>query len=82
MREVLTANLASGEDLGASVAVTLNGETVVDLWGGWANTDQTAPWTEHTITNVFSTTKTMTSLAGLVAHDQGLLDVHAPVAQY
>ena len=82
MREVLTANLASGEDLGASVAVTLNGETVVDLWGGWANTDQTAPWTEHTITNVFSTTKIMTSLAGLVAHDQGLLDVHAPVAQY
>ncbi len=82
MRNILAANLGSGADLGASVAVTLNNEPVVDLWGGWADAAQTTPWTEHTITNVWSTTKTMTSLAALVLADRGELDVHAPVAKY
>ncbi len=82
MREILAANLDSEEDLGASVAVTLNGETVVDMWGGWADSAQTTPWTEHTITNVWSTTKTMTSLAALVLAERGELDVHAPVSKY
>lgn len=82
MREVLTANLASGEDLGASVAVIHQGRMVVDMWGGWADTERTKPWTEHTITNVWSTTKTMTNLTGLVLADRGLADLDAPVASY
>lgn len=82
LRDILAANLASGADLGASVAVTLDGVPVVDLWGGWMDEAQTAPWTEHTITNVWSTTKTMTSLAALVLVERGELDVHAPVAKY
>ena len=82
MREVLTANLASGEDLGASVAVIHKGRMLVDMWGGWADTERTKPWTEHTITNVWSTTKTMTNLTGLVVADRGLVDLDAPVADY
>ena len=78
MRDLLAANLASGADLGASVAVTLDGEPVVDLWGGWADTDETVPWTQDTITNVWSTTKTMTSLSALVLVERGQLDVYAP----
>src|SRR4051812_40111501 len=54
----VAAKLASGEDLGASLAVNIDGEMVVDLWGGWADEARTAPWTEDTIANVFSTTKT------------------------
>lgn len=82
MREVLAANLASGEDLGASVAVIHKGQMVVDMWGGWADTERTKPWTEHTITNVWSTTKTMTNLTALVLADRGLVDLDAPVARY
>ena len=82
MREVLRANLTAGEDLGASVAVTLDGASVVDLWGGWADPAQTVPWSEHTITNVWSTTKTMTNLTALVLAERGLIDLHAPVARY
>ena len=82
MREVLAANLASGEDLGASVAVIHKGRMVVDMWGGWADSERTKPWTEHTITNVWSTTKTMTNLTGLVLADRGLVDLDAPVADY
>ncbi len=82
MRDILQRNLDSGADLGASVAVVLEGEPVVDLWGGWANTDQTQPWERDTITNVWSSTKTMMALSALVLVDRGELDVYAPVSKY
>src|SRR5687767_7509545 len=49
LRELFTAKLESGEDLGASLAVNIDGEMVVDLWGGWADEARTVPWTENTI---------------------------------
>jgi hypothetical protein len=79
LRELFAAKLESGEDLGASLAVNVNGEMVVNLWGGWADEARTVPWTENTITCVFSTTKTMTSLAALVLVDRGELDLDACV---
>ena len=82
MRDVLQANLDSGADVGASVAVTLDGKFVVDMWGGWADAGKTTPWAKDTITNVWSTTKTMTSISALVLADRGELDVFAPVAKY
>src|SRR5215470_8183133 len=82
LRELFAAKLASGEDLGASLAVNLDGEMVVDLWGGWADEARTVPWARDTITNVFSTTKAMTALAALVLVDQGKLDLDANVATY
>ena len=80
LRELFAAKLESGEDLGASLALNIDGEMVVDLWGGWADEARTVPWTENTITNVFSTTKCMTSLAALVLVDRGELDLDANVA--
>ena len=82
LRELFAAKLESGEDLGASLALNIDGEMVVDLWGGWADEARTAPWTENTIANVFSTTKSMTSLAALVLVDRGELDLDANVARY
>jgi Beta-lactamase len=82
VRELFAAMLDSGEDLGASLVVNIDGAVVVDLWGGWADDARTMPWTENTITNVFSTTKTMTSLAALVLVDRGELDLDANVAAY
>jgi len=82
VRAALAANLASGEELGASLVVDLEGETVVDLWGGFRDAARTTPWTADTITNVWSTTKTVTSLAALMLVDRGELDVFAPVATY
>jgi CubicO group peptidase (beta-lactamase class C family) len=55
---------------------------VVDLWGGWADEARTVPWSENTITCVFSTTKVMTTLAALVLVDRGELDLDANVASY
>ena len=81
-RAVLEENLRSGEELGASVYVDLDGERVIDLWGGFRDQERTVPWTEDTITNVWSTTKTVTNLAALMLIDRGLLDAFAPVARY
>lgn len=79
---VFEENLASGEDVGASFCVTLEGETVIDLWGGYADEARTRPWREDTIVNVYSTTKTMTALTALLIADRGELDFDAPVARY
>jgi CubicO group peptidase (beta-lactamase class C family) len=79
--DVLAANLDSGADVGASVCVVHDGQTVVDVWGGTIDDDGT-PWAEDTIINVWSTTKTMTFLTALLLADRGELDFHAPVATY
>ena len=62
VRDVLAANVASGIDIGASAAVYIDGEPVVDIWGGFVDAARTKPWTGDTIVNNFSTTKTMTAL--------------------
>ena len=80
--DLLESSLAAGTDLGASVSVTVDGETVVDIWGGWADTARTTPWERDTITNVWSTTKNMMFLSALVLADRGELDFYAPVARY
>ena len=75
-------NLTKGEDLGASFCATVEGETVVDLWGGYADPAKTRAWERDTIVNVYSTTKTMTALTALLIADRGDLDFEAPVAKY
>src|SRR3954467_9790878 len=77
----LAALLAEG-DVGGSVAVFVDGEPVVDVWAGYADAARTARWERDTLTNVFSTTKTMTALCALVLADRGDLDLDAPVARY
>ncbi len=82
VRETFAANLRSGADIGASFTATVDGETVVDIWGGWADPERTRPWGRDTLVNVYSTTKTMTALTALLVADRGDLDFDAPVARY
>ncbi|WP_280488042.1 serine hydrolase domain-containing protein, partial [Nocardia cyriacigeorgica] len=82
LREALRGNLDTGEDLGASIAVTIDGTTVVDIWGGWADADRTTAWHRDTITNVWSCTKTVTALAVLMLIDRGRIDPYALVSKY
>jgi CubicO group peptidase (beta-lactamase class C family) len=82
LREALSQNIDSGEDVGAAIAIVLDGQMVVDMWGGWVDEAHSAPWAEDTITNVWSSTKTMIALASLLLVDRGELDVHQKVAHY
>jgi CubicO group peptidase (beta-lactamase class C family) len=81
VRDALAEQLAK-EELGASIVLDVDGETVVDIWGGWRDTERRTPWADDTITNVWSTTKTVTNLAALMLIDRGLLDAYAPVADH
>ncbi|MFC4492808.1 serine hydrolase domain-containing protein [Streptomyces ovatisporus] len=76
------AGLLDDGDAGASVAVFVDGEPVVDVWGGFADGARTIPWQRDTITNVWSVTKTMTAVCALVLADRGDLDPAAPVGRY
>ncbi|HZQ57983.1 MAG TPA: serine hydrolase domain-containing protein [Acidimicrobiales bacterium] len=82
VRDALDWTLSEGLDVGASAAVFVDGEPVVDIWGGLADEAAGTPWERDTITNVWSTTKTMTALCALVLADRGEIDLHAPVARY
>jgi CubicO group peptidase (beta-lactamase class C family) len=75
-------NLVSGEELGASLFVDVDGHHAVDLWGGFRDSAQRVPWDEHTITNVWSVTKMVSNFAALMLIDRGQLAVRAPVAAY
>ena len=81
VREVFAESLAAKE-VGAAIAFTLNGESVVDLWGGYTAQDQANEWERDTIVNTYSTTKGMTALVAHRLIEQGLLDLDAPVAAY
>lgn len=82
VQDAFVANFRERGDVGASVAVAIDGELVIDLWGGHQDEDRTVAWEQDTITNVWSTTKTMSSLVALVLVERGLLDIDAPVARY
>ena len=82
VRSALAANLDSGDELGASLVLDIDGDIVIDMWGGFCDEARTIGWSADTITNVWSSTKTVTSLAALMLADRGELDVDAPVARY
>jgi len=80
--EALGEEINSGAEVGAAIAVDIDGESVLDIWGGHADAAKSMPWREDTIVNVWSSTKTVTSLAALMLADRGLLDLDEPVATY
>jgi CubicO group peptidase (beta-lactamase class C family) len=82
VREAFAANFTAHGEIGASVAVAVGGKTVVNLWGGWADPGRNRLWQRDTLTNVWSTTKAMTSLCAHILIDRGELDPDAPVARY
>ncbi|MFF5958322.1 serine hydrolase domain-containing protein [Streptomyces luteogriseus] len=82
VRKAFEENFRERGELGAAVAVTVGGETVVDLWGGWADAARSRPWERDTLVNVWSTTKGPVALCAHILADRGLLDLDAPVAAY
>ena len=72
--EALQRNFADPGEIGASAAVVHNGELVVDIWAGHTDEQRTQEWEKDTITNVWSTTKTMMAISALVLADRGELD--------
>lgn len=80
--EAFAENLAERDELGAAFAVVRDGRTVVDLWGGVADTRTGQPWRRDTLTTVFSQTKAWVAVCLLRLIDDGGLELDAPVARY
>ena len=80
--EEFVRNFAERDEVGASLCVTLDGATVVDVWGGVADPKTGTAWERDTVSVVHSCTKGATALCAHVLAAQGRLDLEAPVAQY
>lgn len=83
-------NFAERGEVGASLCISHEGRTVVDVWGGTIDLpdrdgklpDEPRPWARDTISIVHSCTKGATALCAHVLAAQGKLDIEAPVAEY
>src|SRR5262245_46570731 len=82
VRDAFRHNLDTAQDVGASVAVFVDGEPVVDLCGGHFDATYTRPFERDTICQGYSSTKTVTALCALVLADRGGIELDAPVRKY
>ena len=82
VRDALSEILGSGTEVGAALAVYIDGHAVADLWGGHADAARTRPWERDTIVNLYSVGKAATAVCALRLVEAGLLDLDAPVARY
>lgn len=63
VRDAFIENFSQRGDIGASVAVVIDGKPVVDLWGGWRDAGSKLPWERDTLVNVWSLGKAMSAIA-------------------
>lgn len=82
VRDAFERNFTLGHEVGAGVAVWVDGELVVNLWGGSADAAGTRPWRQDTLSTVLSGTKALTATCVHQLADRGELDLQAPVARY
>jgi CubicO group peptidase (beta-lactamase class C family) len=80
--EAFARNFTDFDEVGAAVAVAMDGELVVDLWARHMSGERDRPWGRDTIVNCASTTKGLVGLCANMLVDRGLLDVDRPVADY
>jgi CubicO group peptidase (beta-lactamase class C family) len=82
VREALADNFRTHGELGAAVAVVVDGVPVVDLWAGWMDEARSRAWERDTLVDVFSVGKAIAATALLMLAERGRIDVEAPVARY
>jgi CubicO group peptidase (beta-lactamase class C family) len=82
VRDAFERNFALRNEVGAAVAVWVDGDLVVNIWGGWADAARSRPWKQDTLGTVLSGTKGLTSTCVHQLADRGELDLQVPVARY
>lgn len=82
VRDAFEANFRERGEIGAAVAVWVDGQLAVNLWGGTANVTTKRRWQENTLASIFSGSKALVSTCIHLLADRGELDLHSPVAEY
>ncbi|MFD3263689.1 serine hydrolase domain-containing protein [Phenylobacterium ferrooxidans] len=80
VREAFEANFARGQELGARFSLVRKGEVLVDLWAGFADRQRRRPFSDTTLTTIFSSTKAIAALLIARLVDAGKLDYGQTVA--
>lgn len=79
--EAFADNFAERGEVGAGICVTVGGEVVVDLWGGWADAARTRQWQADTLVDVYSVGKAVVATLALQLVDEGRVDLDTAVAE-
>lgn len=79
--ETFVENFTRGER-GASFCLTRDGQRVVDLWGGHADSERSVPWDAETLAVFFSCSKMPTALVIHHLLEQGKLELDRPLSDY
>lgn len=82
VRDALAENFRRHDELGAAVALEIDGQPVVDVWAGWMDEARTRPWQQDTLVDVFSVGKAMVAVCVLLLAERGDIDLDAPVSSY
>jgi CubicO group peptidase (beta-lactamase class C family) len=82
VRDAFVADFAERHELGGAVCAVVDGEVVVDLWGGVRDEATGAPWRRDTMTLVHSSTKGLSAAVLALMHSRGLIDYDERVATY
>lgn len=82
LREAFERNFVEDGEVGAAMSVTLDGVTVVDLWGGHRDAARTRPWERDTIVCMMSVAKAVSALCVHMLIDDGKIELDAPIARY
>ena len=80
--EAFLENYRVEDELGSAVSVVVDGRTVVDIWGGWADEERSREWETDTLVCMMSVAKGITGIAFNMLLDRGIVDADAPVADY
>jgi CubicO group peptidase (beta-lactamase class C family) len=80
--EAFRENATQRGELGAGVAVLVDGRAVVELWGGWADAQRTRAWQRDTLVNVFSVGKALAALCVLTLVSRRSLALDEPIARH
>jgi CubicO group peptidase (beta-lactamase class C family) len=82
VQKALDAAIAEGGEIGLQVAAYLDGELVVDVWGGLADETTGRKVDGDTLFPVFSVTKAVTATALHIQAERGLIHYDKPIAHY
>lgn len=81
LKDAFARNFDAGE-VGAALHVEVDGESVVDLWGGLKDQARQEPWARDTLNIVFSGSKGVVALAFLMLEDRGQVDLDQRVSHW
>ena len=75
-------NFRQEDEVGAGCSIVVDGETKVDLYGGWRDGAMSTPWDAHSTVCMMSVAKGVTGIAFNMLVDRGMIDLDQPVAAY